>query len=87
LFLTGPCTVDVAEIQCEQKSYATDFTPTGRGASVPNSGGLYDVSNYGNHGTFVNTPTKGNDFGGSLILQWIKSVCFCNSYIKYHKNI
>jgi hypothetical protein len=65
---SGPCTVDVAEIQCEQKSYATDFTPTGRGASVPNSGGLYDVSNCGNHGTFVNTPTKGNDFGGSLIL-------------------
>lgn len=65
---SGPCTVDVAEIQCEEKSYATDFTPTGRGSSVPNSGGLYDISNFGNHGAFVNTPTKGNDFGGSMIL-------------------
>ena len=64
---SGPCTVDVAEIQCEAKSYATNFTPTSRGSTVATNGGLFDLTRTGNNGTLNNTPTAGNDFGGSLI--------------------
>jgi hypothetical protein len=65
---SGPCTVDVAEIQCESKSYATDFTSTSRGTTVAANGGWRDMTYTGNNGTLNNNPTKGNDFGGSLIL-------------------
>jgi len=42
---TLPLTVDVAEIQVEQKAYATEFTPTSRSANtVAGGGGLLDMS-------------------------------------------
>jgi hypothetical protein len=42
---TTPSTVDIAEIQYEQKSYATEFTPTSRSANtVAGGGGLLDIS-------------------------------------------
>ena len=43
--LTLPATVDIAEMQLEQKSYATEFTPTSRSANtVAGGGGLLDMS-------------------------------------------
>jgi len=60
--------VDISEIQIESKSYATNYTPTSRGSTVATNGGWYDSSGNGNNGTLNNTPTKGNDFGGSLVL-------------------
>jgi len=42
---TLPATVDIAELQLEQKSYATEFTPTSRSANtVDGGGGLLDIS-------------------------------------------
>jgi hypothetical protein len=42
---TLPATVDIAELQLEQKSYATEFTPTSRSANtVAGGGGLLDIS-------------------------------------------
>jgi hypothetical protein len=40
-----PATVDIAELQLEQKSYATEFTPTSRSANtIAGGGGLLDIS-------------------------------------------
>ena len=40
-----PATVDIAEMQLEQKSYATEFTPISRSANtVAGGGGLLDIS-------------------------------------------
>jgi len=45
---TLPATVDIAELQLEQKSYATEFTPTSRSANtVAGGGGLLDMSGNG----------------------------------------
>jgi hypothetical protein len=42
---TLPATVDISEMQLEQKSYATEFTPTSRSANtVAGGGGLLDIS-------------------------------------------
>ena len=42
---SAPSSVDIAEMQLEQKSYATEFTPTSRSANtVAGGGGLLDVS-------------------------------------------
>ena len=43
--LTLPSTVDIAEMQLEQKAYASEFTPTSRSANtVAGGGGLLDLS-------------------------------------------
>jgi hypothetical protein len=43
-----PGTVDIAELQLEQKSYASEFTPTSRSANtVAGGGGLLDMSGNG----------------------------------------
>ena len=40
-----PLTVDIAELQLEQKAYASEFTPTSRSANtVAGGGGLLDIS-------------------------------------------
>jgi hypothetical protein len=42
---TLPATVDIAEMQLEQKTYASEFTPTSRSANtVAGGGGLLDMS-------------------------------------------
>ena len=42
---TLPLTVDIAELQLEQKAYASEFTPTSRSANtVAGGGGLLDMS-------------------------------------------
>ena len=42
---TLPLTVDIAELQVEQKAYASEFTPTSRSANtVAGGGGLLDIS-------------------------------------------
>jgi len=42
---TLPLTVDIAELQVEQKAYASEFTPTSRAANtVAGGGGLLDMS-------------------------------------------
>jgi len=42
---TLPATVDIAELQLEQKAYASEFTPTSRSANtVAGGGGLLDMS-------------------------------------------
>jgi hypothetical protein len=45
---TLPATVDIAEMQLEQKTYASEFTPTSRSANtVAGGGGLLDMSGNG----------------------------------------
>jgi hypothetical protein len=52
---TLPATVDIAEMQLEQKSYATEFTPTSRSANtVAGGGGLLDVSGNNNNVSLSN---------------------------------
>jgi hypothetical protein len=52
---TLPATVDIAEMQLEQKSYATEFTPTSRSANtVAGGGGLLDVSGNNNNADLGN---------------------------------
>jgi len=52
---TLPATVDIAELQLEQKSYATEFTPTSRSANtVAGGGGLLDISGNNNNVSLSN---------------------------------
>jgi hypothetical protein len=65
---TLPLTVDIAELQLEQKSYATEFTPTSRSANtVAGGGGLLDISgnNVNADLTNVSFDSTGYIFGGS----------------------
>ena len=63
-----PATVDIAELQLEQKSYATEFTPTSRSANtVAGGGGLLDISgnNVNADLTNVSFNSSGYFFNGS----------------------
>ena len=52
---TLPATVDIAEMQLEQKTYATEFTPTSRSANtVAGGGGLLDMSGNNNNVSLSN---------------------------------
>ena len=65
---TLPLTVDIAELQVEQKSYASEFTPTSRAANtVAGGGGLLDMSgnNVNADLTNVSFDSTGYIFGGS----------------------
>jgi hypothetical protein len=59
---------ELKEAQMEAKVYYTPFVSGSRGATVATGGGLFDLIRNGNNGEFVNAPIKGNDLGGSLIL-------------------
>jgi len=65
---TLPLTVDIAELQVEQKAYASEFTPTSRSANtVAGGGGLLDISgnNVNADLTNVSFDSTGYIFGGS----------------------
>ena len=65
---TLPATVDIAEMQLEQKTYATEFTPTSRSANtVAGGGGLLDMSgnNLNSDLTNVTFDSTGYIFAGS----------------------
>ena len=65
---SAPSSVDIAEMQLDQKTYATEFTPTSRAANtVAGGGGLLDISgnNVNADLTNVSFNTSGYTFGGS----------------------
>jgi len=65
---TLPLTVDISELQLEQKSYASEFTPTSRSANtVAGGGGLLDISgnNVNADLTNVSFNSSGYTFNGS----------------------
>jgi hypothetical protein len=65
---TLPATVDIAEMQLEQKSYATEFTPISRSANtVAGGGGLLDMSGNSNNADLTSAAfnTNGYVFSGS----------------------
>lgn len=65
---TLPLTVDIAELQLEQKSYASEFTPTSRSANtVAGGGGLLDISGNSLNSDLTNAAfnTTGYVFSGS----------------------
>ena len=52
---SAPSSVDIAEMQLDQKSYATEFTPTSRAANtVAGGGGLLDMSGNNNNVSLSN---------------------------------
>jgi len=52
---SSPSSVDIAEMQLDQKTYATEFTPTSRSANtVAGGGGLLDVSGNNNNVSLSN---------------------------------
>ena len=62
--LTLPATVDIAEMQLEQKAYASEFTPTSRSANtVAGGGGLLDISG-NNYSIDLTSPAIAFDVGG-----------------------
>jgi hypothetical protein len=66
----GPCAIDIAEIMIESSSYARPFTPTTRSLNVNTGrGGLYDLSNNGNHAALVSSGSMfDTGSGGNLFL-------------------
>ena len=65
---SAPSSVDIAEMQLEQKSYASEFTPTSRSANtVAGGGGLLDMSgnNLNSDLTNVTFDSTGYIFAGS----------------------
>jgi hypothetical protein len=65
---TLPLTVDIAELQLEQKTYASEFTPTSRSANtVAGGGGLLDMSGNSNNADLTSAAfnTNGYVFSGS----------------------
>ena len=61
---TTPSAVDIAEIQYEQKSYATEFAVTSRSANtVAGGGGLLDISG-NNYNIDLTSPAIAFDVGG-----------------------
>jgi hypothetical protein len=59
-----PGTVDIAELQLEQKSYASEFTPTSRSANtVAGGGGLLDISG-NNYNIDITSSAIAFDSGG-----------------------
>ena len=65
---SAPSSVDIAEMQLDQKTYATEFTPTSRSANtVAGGGGLLDMSgnNVNADLTNVSFNSSGYTFGGS----------------------
>lgn len=59
--------VYIANFQLEEKSYATAYTSGTRGATVATGGGMYDLSQTGNHGELVNGPTYNTGSGGNIL--------------------
>ena len=54
-------------MQVEQKSYATNFVPGVRGATVSTGGGWADLSGNSNHGQLINGVMEGGDNLGTLV--------------------
>lgn len=54
-------------MQVEQKSYATNFVPGTRGATVATGGGWADLSGNSNHGQLINGVRESSDNLGALI--------------------
>lgn len=57
--------------QVEQKTYATPFTPTSRGSSSLQGGGLLDLSYNGNNSVLVNGPTFNTASVGEIVFDGI----------------
>lgn len=60
-------TFQIADVQLEQKAYATQFAVGTRGATVATNGGWADLSGNSNHGTLVNAPTESTVGGGCIV--------------------
>ncbi len=72
----GPWKADISEIQIENATSATPFTPTSRGTTVSTGGGLYDLSGNKNHGELSGGPVYVSDRGGAIYLDGV------NDYIQ-----
>lgn len=81
--------VEIWDIQLEQKTYATPFTVSERGATVDAGGGLIDLSKNNNNGELVNGPIFNSTNNGSLDFngtnQWIRLSGFSLSTTSYTK--
>ena len=73
-------TFQIADMQIEQKAYATQFAVGTRGATVATNGGWADLSGNSNHGTLVNSPTESATGGGSIVFDGV------NEYITTPSN-
>ena len=58
----------ITDWQLEAKTYYTPFVSGSRGTTVATGGGMYDLSQTGNHGVVNNSPREGSDYIKSLIL-------------------
>jgi len=64
---TGDMKIDLANIQVEQKSYATRFIAGTRGTTVATGGGWRDTSGKANHVELVNGPVSPNGYTHSVV--------------------
>jgi hypothetical protein len=56
-------TVEIYDVQLEQKNYSTPFVNGTRGTTVATGGGLFDISNNTRHGTLFGTTYDKNNQG------------------------
>jgi len=57
----------ITDWQLEAKTYYTPFVSGSRGTTVATGGGMYDLSQTGNHGELVNGPTYNTGSGGNIL--------------------
>lgn len=66
-YTTYTHTFELKEPQMEAKTYYTPFVSGSRGTTVATGGGMYDLSQTGNHGELVNGPTYNTGSGGNIL--------------------
>lgn len=73
-------------MQVEQKSYATNFVPGTRGATVATGGGWADLTGNANHGTLVNGVRENSDNLGALVFDGTNDFVLSSSIATYGNN-
>lgn len=64
----------IADMQIEQKAYATNFVNGSRGTTVAAGGGFADLTANDIDGTLVNAPTYNSAFGGSIVFDGANTI-------------
>jgi len=74
-------TFQIADMQIEQKAYATNFVNGTRGTTVATGGGWGDLTKNVNHGALTNGPSANSANGGSIVFDGINDYALCANSI------